>query len=39
MNLCNGMVDVHTPDERIAVASLEALFDVTLGLVDAARRA
>jgi tripeptide aminopeptidase len=39
VNLCNGMVDVHTPDERIALASLEAMFDVTLGLVDAARRA
>jgi tripeptide aminopeptidase len=39
VNLCNGMVDVHTPDERIAISSLEALFDVTLGLVDAARRA
>ena len=31
-------LDVHTPDERIALASLEAMFDVTLGLVDAARR-
>jgi tripeptide aminopeptidase len=39
VNLCNGMVDVHTPDERIALASLEAMFDVTMGLVDAARRA
>jgi tripeptide aminopeptidase len=39
VNLCNGMVDVHTPDERIALASLDAMFDVTLGLIDAARRA
>jgi tripeptide aminopeptidase len=39
VNLCNGMIDVHTPDERIAAASLEAMLDVTLGLVDAARRA
>jgi tripeptide aminopeptidase len=39
VNLCNGMLDVHTPDERIAVASLEAMLDVTLGLIDAARRA
>jgi tripeptide aminopeptidase len=39
VNLCNGMIDVHTPDERIALASLEAMFDVVLGLVDAARRA
>lgn len=38
VNLCNGMVDVHTPDERIALASVEAMFEVTLGLVDAARR-
>jgi tripeptide aminopeptidase len=39
VNLCNGMVDVHTPDERIAVSSLEAVVDVTLGLIDAARHA
>jgi tripeptide aminopeptidase len=37
VNLCNGMTDVHTPDESIAVASLEEMLDVTLGLVDAAR--
>ena len=37
VNLCNGMVDVHTPDESIAVTSLEAVLDVTLGLIDAAR--
>jgi tripeptide aminopeptidase len=39
VNLCNGMIDVHTPDERIAVKSLEAMLDITLGLIDAARRA
>ncbi|WP_217912707.1 M20/M25/M40 family metallo-hydrolase [Miltoncostaea marina] len=39
VNLCNGMTDVHTPDESIAVESLEAMLDVTLGLVDAARGA
>ena len=39
VNLCNGMVDVHTPDERIAVSSLEAMLEVTLGLIDAARTA
>ena len=39
VNLCNGMIDVHTPDERIAVGSLEAMLDVTLGLIDAARQA
>jgi len=37
VNLCNGMADVHTPDERIALTSIEAMFDVTLGLIDAAR--
>jgi tripeptide aminopeptidase len=36
VNLANGMADIHTPDERIAVADLEAMVDVTLGLVDAA---
>ena len=38
VNLCNGMIDVHTPDERIALSSLEAMFDLTLALIDAARR-
>jgi tripeptide aminopeptidase len=37
VNLANGMVDIHTPDERIAVADLERMVEVTLGLVDAAR--
>lgn len=37
VNLCNGMIDVHTPDERIAVASLEAMVDVTLALIAASR--
>jgi tripeptide aminopeptidase len=37
VNLANGMIDIHTPDERIAVADLEAMVDVTLALVDAAR--
>jgi tripeptide aminopeptidase len=35
-NLANGMVDIHTPDERIAVDDLERMVDVTLGIVDAA---
>jgi tripeptide aminopeptidase len=39
VNLCNGMIDVHTPDERIAVRSLEQMLDVTLALIDAARAA
>ncbi len=37
VNLANGMTDIHTPDEHIAVADLEAMVDVTLALVDAAR--
>jgi tripeptide aminopeptidase len=36
VNLANGMVDIHTPDERIAVDDLGAMVDVTLALVDAA---
>ena len=36
LNLANGMTDIHTSDERIAVADLEAMVDVTLALVDAA---
>ena len=36
LNLANGMADIHTSDERIAVADLEAMVDVTLALVDAA---
>ncbi len=37
VNLCNEMVDVHTADERIAVASLERTVDVALALVERAR--
>jgi tripeptide aminopeptidase len=37
-NLANGMVDIHTPDERIAVEDLERMVDVTLGIVDAAQQ-
>jgi tripeptide aminopeptidase len=36
LNLANGMVDIHTPDERIAVEDLDRMVDVTLALVDAA---
>jgi len=36
VNLANAMVDIHTPDERIAVDDLEAMVDVTLALVDVA---
>lgn len=37
VNLANGMTRVHTPEEHIAVADLEAMVEVTLALVDAAR--
>ena len=39
VNLANGMADIHTPDEHIAVTDLEAMVEVTLGLVEAARSA
>jgi tripeptide aminopeptidase len=39
VNLANGMTDVHTPDERIAVADLERMVGVTLELVELARNA
>jgi tripeptide aminopeptidase len=37
LNLANGMAEIHTPDEHIAVADLDVMVDVTLALVDAAR--
>jgi tripeptide aminopeptidase len=37
VNIANGMVAIHTPDEHIAVADLERMVDVTLALVDVAR--
>jgi len=36
VNLANGMTDIHTPAEHIAVSDLEAMVDVTLALLDAA---
>ena len=39
VNLANGMMEIHTPDEHIAVADLEGMVDVTLALVDAAAEA
>jgi tripeptide aminopeptidase len=39
LNLANGMEDIHTPDERITVADLEGMVEVTLALVDVARDA
>jgi tripeptide aminopeptidase len=37
VNLANGMTSIHTPDESITVADLEAMVEVTLALVDVAR--
>jgi tripeptide aminopeptidase len=37
LNLANGMREIHTAEEHIAVADLDAMVDVTLALVDAAR--
>ncbi len=39
VNIANGMADIHTPQEHIAVDDLERMVDVTLALVDAARDA
>jgi tripeptide aminopeptidase len=39
VNLANGMMRVHTPEEHIAVADLETMLGVTLELVEAARGA
>ena len=36
VNLANGMSEIHTPNEHVAVADLEAMVDVTLALVDVA---
>ena len=36
VNLANGMMDIHTPDEHIAVVDLEGMVEVTLELVAAA---
>ncbi len=37
VNLANGMTEIHTPNEHIAAADLNAMVDVTLALLDAAR--
>jgi tripeptide aminopeptidase len=36
VNLANGMAQIHTSDEHIAIADLDAMVEVTLALVDAA---
>ena len=37
VNLSHGVFGFHTPDEHVSVADLEAMVDVTVGLVEAAR--
>jgi tripeptide aminopeptidase len=39
VNLANGMAEIHSPDEHIAVADLEEMVDVTLALLEEARAA
>jgi tripeptide aminopeptidase len=39
VNLANGMAEIHTPHEHIAVADLDAMVDVTLALLEEARAA
>jgi tripeptide aminopeptidase len=39
VNVANGMTQIHTPDEHIAVADLGRMVEVTLALVDVARDA
>ena len=36
LNLANGMAEIHTPQEHIAVADLEGMVDVTLALLEEA---
>ena len=37
VNLSHGVFGFHTPDEHVSVADLDAMVDVTVALVDAAR--
>jgi tripeptide aminopeptidase len=37
LNLANGMQDIHTADERIAVEDLDGMVEVTLALAEVAR--
>ena len=39
VNLANGMAEIHSPQEHIAVADLDRMVDVTLALVEEARAA
>ena len=37
VNLCNAMFAVHTPDERIRIADIDQMVDITLAIVARAR--
>jgi len=37
VNITHGVYDFHSPNERVAVEDLEAMVDVTVALVEAAR--
>ena len=37
LNLANGMAEIHTPQEHIAVDDLDGMVEVTLALLDEAR--
>jgi tripeptide aminopeptidase len=37
VNVCNGMAEIHTASEHIAVADLEGMLGVTMGLIETAR--
>jgi tripeptide aminopeptidase len=39
VNVANGMAEIHTPDEHVAVADLERMVAFTLALVEKARGA
>ncbi|MGE5690141.1 MAG: M20/M25/M40 family metallo-hydrolase, partial [Pseudomonadota bacterium] len=39
VNVANGMAEIHTPDEHVAVADIERMVEVTLALVEEARGA
>jgi tripeptide aminopeptidase len=39
VNVANGMAEIHTPDEHVAVVDLDRMVDVTLALVEEARTA
>jgi tripeptide aminopeptidase len=37
VNVCNGMAEIHTANEHIALADLEGMLSVTMRLIQAAR--